>query len=80
MTPMIQQYRDAKAEDPEVVVMLRIGDFFETFDEDAKLISRILGLTLTTRDGTPMVGVPAKSIEGYLDKLVQAGLRIALCD
>src|SRR3954466_8101489 len=81
MTPMMQQYRDAKARHPGMVLLFRMGDFFETFEEDAELVSRVLGLTLTTRDGSiPMAGVPAKSVEHYLRKLLHAGFRVAVCD
>src|SRR5947209_2786184 len=81
MTPMMQQYRDAKARHPGMVLLFRMGDFFETFEEDAELVSRVLGLTLTTRDGSiPMAGVPAKSVEHYLRKLLHAGHRVAVCD
>src|SRR5215207_7304493 len=81
MTPMMQQYRDAKARHPGMVLLFRMGDFFETFEEDAELLSRVLGLTLTTRDGSmPVAGVPVKSIEGYLRKLLQSGYRVAICD
>jgi DNA mismatch repair protein MutS len=81
MTPMMQQYREAKARHPGMVLLFRMGDFFETFEEDAELISRVLGLTLTTRDGSiPMAGVPAKAIEQYLRRLLQAGHRVAVCD
>jgi DNA mismatch repair protein MutS len=78
---MMQQYREAKARHSGMVLLFRMGDFFETFEEDAELISRVLGLTLTTRDGSiPMAGVPVKSVEIYLRKLLQAGHRVAVCD
>jgi DNA mismatch repair protein MutS len=78
---MMQQYRDAKARHPGMVLLFRMGDFFETFEEDAELVSRVLGLTLTSRDGNiPMAGVPAKSVELYLRKLLHAGHRVAVCD
>src|SRR5262245_2796148 len=81
MTPMMQQYREAKERHPGMILLFRMGDFFETFEEDAELISRVLGLTLTTRDGSiPMAGVPVKSVEHYLRKLLQAGHRVAVCD
>ena len=81
MTPMMQQYRDAKARHPGMLLLFRMGDFFETFEEDAELISKVLGLTLTTRDGSiKMAGVPVKSVEVYLRKLLQAGHRVAVCD
>jgi len=78
---MMQQYREAKERHPGMVLLFRMGDFFETFEEDAELISRVLGLTLTTRDGSiPMAGVPVKSVEHYLRKLLHAGHRVAVCD
>lgn len=78
---MMQQYRDAKARHPGMVLLFRMGDFFETFEEDAELVSRVLGLTLTSRDGSiKMAGVPVKSVEVYLRKLLQAGHRVAVCD
>src|SRR5262245_65788051 len=81
MTPMMQQYREAKERHPGMILLFRMGDFFETFEEDAELVSRVLGLTLTTRDGSiPMAGVPVKSVELYLRKLLQAGHRVAVCD
>jgi DNA mismatch repair protein MutS len=81
MTPMMQQYQEAKSRYPGMMLLFRMGDFYETFNEDAEQISKVIGLTLTTRDGSvPMAGVPAKSIELYLRKLLQAGLRVAICD
>lgn len=78
---MMQQYRDAKARHPGMILLFRMGDFYETFEEDAELVSRVLGLTLTSRDKTiPMAGVPAKAIEHYLHQLLQAGHRVAICD
>lgn len=80
-TPMMQQYRDAKAQHPGMIMLFRMGDFFETFDEDAELVSRVLGLTLTSRDnGIPMAGVPVRSVDHYLRKLLHAGHRVAVCD
>ena len=81
MTPMMQQYRDAKSRHPGMILLFRMGDFYETFEEDAELVSRVLGLTLTSRDKIiPMAGVPAKAIEHYLHKLLLAGHRVAVCD
>ena len=78
---MMQQYREAKARHPGMILLFRMGDFYETFEEDAELVSRVLGLTLTSRDKTiPMAGVPAKAIEHYLHQLLQAGHRVAICD
>jgi outer membrane biosynthesis protein TonB len=78
---MMQQYRDAKAKHPGMVLLFRMGDFYEAFEEDAELVSRVLGLTLTTRDKTiPMCGFPVTSLEIHLRKLLQGGHRVAVCD
>ena len=80
-TPMMQQYRDAKARHPGMMLLFRMGDFYETFEEDAELLSRVLGLTLTSRDKSiPMAGFPHHSLEGHLRKLLQLGHRVAVCD
>ena len=84
ITPMMQQYRELKARDPDALLLFRMGDFYEMFGEDAERASRLLGLTLTSRDkGTnpvPMAGFPHPALEGYLAKLVQAGQRAAVCE
>lgn len=80
-TPMMQQYRAAKAAHPGMLLLFRMGDFFETFSEDAELVSRVLGLTLTSRDkAIPMAGFPHHQLESYLRKLLQTGHRVAICD
>ncbi|VVM08056.1 DNA mismatch repair protein MutS [Methylacidimicrobium cyclopophantes] len=80
-TPMMGQYRERKAELPEDVLLLfRLGDFYELFGEDAKEGANLLGLALTHRQGTPMCGMPAESVEGYIARLVQAGKRVAVCE
>ncbi|MCE9531551.1 MAG: DNA mismatch repair protein MutS [Planctomycetes bacterium] len=80
-TPMMQQYEDAKARHPGMILLFRMGDFYETFHDDAELLSRVLGLTLTSRDKTvPMAGFPHHSLEGHLRKLLQSGYRVAVCD
>src|SRR3954454_4706288 len=81
MTPMMQQYRDAKARHPGVLLLFRMGDFYELFDDDAQLAARLLGLTLTSRDkSVPMAGFPHHQLESYLRKLFQLGHRVAICD
>src|SRR4051794_15009764 len=81
MTPMMQQYRDAKARHPGMLLLFRMGDFYELFDDDAQLAARLLGLTLTSRDKTiPMAGFPHHQLESYLRKLFQLGHRVAICD
>ncbi len=80
-TPMMQQYREARARHPGMLLLFRMGDFYELFDEDAEVAARVLGLTLTSRDKTvPMAGFPHHALEGYLRKLLHAGHRIAICD
>jgi len=84
VSPMMQQYQDAKAACPDALLLFRMGDFYELFFEDAKTAARVLNLTLTSRDKsdnpTPMAGFPYHQLEGYLAKLITAGLRVAICD
>src|ERR1700758_109894 len=81
MTPMMQQYREAKERHPGMLLLFRMGDFYELFDSDAETAARVLGLTLTSRDkSVPMAGFPHHSLEPYLRKLLQAGHRVAICD
>jgi len=78
---MMQQYREAKDRHPGMLLLFRMGDFYELFDSDAETAARVLGLTLTSRDKTvPMAGFPHHSLEPYLRKLLQAGHRVAICD
>src|SRR5712692_635414 len=80
-TPMMQQYKEAKERHPGMLLLFRMGDFFELFFEDAELAARLLGLTLTSRDKTvPMAGFPHHQLEGYLRKLLKSGHRVAVCD
>lgn len=78
--PLIDQYRAAKEKHPDMLLMFRIGNFYELFAEDAEAAHTLLGLTLTTRDGTPMAGFPHHQLETYLHKLLKAGQRVAVCD
>ncbi len=81
---MMTQYRELKARDPEALLLFRMGDFYEMFGEDAERASRLLGLTLTSRDkgpnAVPMAGFPHPALESYLAKLVQSGQRAAVCE
>jgi DNA mismatch repair protein MutS len=80
-TPMMQQYREAKERHPGMLLLFRMGDFFELFDEDAHVAARVLHLTLTSRDKTvPMAGFPHHALETHLHKLLKAGHRVAVCD
>ncbi len=85
VTPMMAQFQAAKKEQPDALLFFRMGDFYELFGEDAKVVSRELGLTLTSRakgtpDALPMAGVPVKSGEAYLMKLVRKGFKVAICE
>jgi DNA mismatch repair protein MutS len=80
LTPMMQQYRDLKRRYPDHVLLFRLGDFYEMFFEDAELGARLLGITLTARQGAPMAGIPHHAAEGYIARLVQAGQKVALCE
>src|SRR4030095_8002335 len=81
MSRMMQQYHDAKASHPGMLVLFRNGEFYELFEDDAFLVNRVLGLTLTKRDGkTPMGGVPVVKLEHYLGLLLRAGHRVAVCE
>jgi DNA mismatch repair protein MutS len=84
LTPMMQQYRELKARDPDALLLFRMGDFYEMFGEDAERAAPLLGLTLTSRDkGTdalPMAGFPHPALDAYLAKIIQAGLRAAVCE
>lgn len=80
-TPMMQQYWDAKEQHPGMLMLFRMGDFYETFCEDAETAAKVLGLTLTSRDKSiSMAGFPHHSLESHLHKLLAAGLRVAICD
>src|SRR6476646_1557477 len=80
-TPMMQQYQDAKERHPGMLLLFRMGDFYELFNTDAEQAAKILGLTLTSRDKTiPMAGFPHHQLETYLRKLLQGGHRVAICD
>jgi len=83
-TPMLQQYFNAKAEHPGVLLAMRVGDFYEFYGEDAETAASALEITLTARDDggnrMPMAGVPFHSVEKYLARLLAKGLKVALCD
>jgi DNA mismatch repair protein MutS len=84
-TPLMKQYNDIKRKYPDACLLFRVGDFYETFGDDAVRASKILGITLTKRGNgseseTALAGFPHHSINTYLPKLVKAGLRVAICD
>lgn len=82
LSPIMKQFHDLKEQHPDAVLLFRVGDFYETYEEDAETASQILGIVLTTRntDGTKMAGFPYHALDTYLPKLVRAGKRIAICD
>jgi DNA mismatch repair protein MutS len=81
----MQQYREIKSRHQDAILFFRMGDFYEMFYEDAEVASRLLGLTLTSRNNggaaeVPLAGVPVKAVSEYLRRLVQQGLRVAICE
>ena len=83
-TPLMKQYFEIKDEHPGTILLFRVGDFYETFSDDAILVSKELGITLTKRnnggDQTPLAGFPFHSLDTYLPKLVKKGHKVAVCD
>lgn len=84
-TPMMQQYADIKSNYPDALLFFRLGDFYELFEEDAKIGAEVLDITLTSRprgkDGKiPMAGIPYHAVDNYLFKLVKAGYKVAICE
>ena len=84
ITPMMQQYQDAKLACPDAILLFRMGDFYELFHDDAKVAAKTLNLALTSRDKgenpIPMAGFPHHQLDSYLAKLISSGLRVAVCD
>lgn len=84
MTPLMRQYFEIKDKHPGTILLFRVGDFYETFSDDAVEISRELGITLTKRnnggDMTPLAGFPYHALDTYLPKLVRRGYRVAICE
>ena len=85
LTPVMRQYRELKEKFADTVLLFRIGDFYETFEEDAKIISKELEIVLTSRskigdNPIPLAGVPYHAIDGYIAKLISRGYKVAICD
>ncbi|HMT22527.1 MAG TPA: DNA mismatch repair protein MutS, partial [Promineifilum sp.] len=85
MTPSRQQYLDIRAQHPDAIVFFRLGDFYETFDDDAAVVARELDLVLTSRPQgkggrVPMAGVPHHAAENYIARLIAKGYKVALCE
>jgi DNA mismatch repair protein MutS len=85
ITPMLKQFLSVKEKHPDKLILFRMGDFYETFFEDAKLASKVLGITLTARnkkadDPIPLAGFPYHALDTYLDKLIKQGLKVVICE
>ena len=84
-TPAMRQFIQIKRDNPTLLIMYRMGDFYETFFEDAELVHRVLGLTLTSRSSTnsgtriPMAGIPYMTLDQYLVRLVNQGFSVGIC-
>lgn len=81
-SPMMKQFRDLKAKHPDVLLLFRCGDFYETYEDDARECAKVLGITLTIlqSDNMPMAGFPYHALDTYLPKLIRTGRRVAICD
>jgi len=84
-TPLMRQHAEIKQRYPDAVLLFRVGDFYETFGEDAVRASAVLGITLTKRNNgaassLELAGFPHHALDNYLHKLVKAGFRVAICD
>ncbi len=80
ITPMMEQYRRIKRENQDAILLFRLGDFYEMFEEDARLASRALNIALTSRNGVPMCGFPYHAADTYISKLLNEGRRVAICE
>jgi len=81
LTPMMQQYLGVRENlPPNTLLLFRLGDFYEMFDEDAKVGAEILGITLTARHKQPMAGIPYHAADNYIGKILAAGMKVAICD
>lgn len=85
LTPLMRQYQSIKRQYPDAILFFRMGDFYETFYEDAKIASRVLGIALTSRDKDsgqpiPLAGVPHHAVDTYLAKFIRAGYKVAVCE
>ncbi len=83
-TPARRQYLRMKSQYPDAILMYQVGDFYETFDEDAQIAARVLQIVLTSRgygdDRVPLAGIPLHALENYVGKLIQHGYKVAICD
>jgi DNA mismatch repair protein MutS len=85
LTPIRRQYLDVKRRYPHAIVFFRLGDFYETFDDDAELCARELDITLTSKPmgkglRVPLAGIPYHAVDGYVAKLIAKGYKVAICE
>lgn len=80
MCEIKKQYDELKKKHPDAILLMRCGDFYETYYEDAETVAEVLGITLTKQGDKYMAGFPAHALDSYLPRLVRAGKRVAICD
>lgn len=80
LTPMMRQYMEMKEQHPDTILFFQLGDFYETFFEDAEVAARELDIVLTHREDSPMAGVPIKKADVYINRLIKRGIKVAICD
>ena len=80
VSPMMKQFQELKAKHPDATILFRCGDFYETYKEDAEVVAKTLGITLTKKDDIKMAGFPYHALDQYLPKLIRHGMRVAICD
>ena len=85
ITPVRRQYLEIKRQYPDTILFFRLGDFYETFDEDAHIVSKVLDIVLTSRNvakgnRVPMAGIPHHAMENYLGRLIDQGYHVAICE
>src|SRR3990167_98455 len=83
-TPMMKQYMSIKRKNADALLFFRMGDFYEMFYDDARIAAKVLGITLTSRSkgekAVPMAGVPHHAAEAYIQRLIKAGYKVAVCE
>jgi len=75
-----EQFKEMKAKHPDAILLFRVGDFYESYYDDAREVTSVLGITLTNRGGQTMAGFPKHALDSYLPRLVRAGKRVAICE
>lgn len=80
LSPMMKQFQELKATHPDATILFRCGDFYETYQDDAEVVAKTLGITLTKKDDIKMAGFPYHALDQYLPKLIRHGMRVAICD